>query len=123
MYLRIISIIFLSLTIVGCGKKSPIEPPDPTKLSKFEEVAQVELIWDSTITAGAGEKQARFSNILPVIRGGQLLSASVNGVVASLDKNTGKAQWSRDLGTMILAGVGEENGVTVVVTSANKVWG
>ncbi len=123
MYLRIILAVLLSLTLVACGKKSPIEPPKPTKLSKFDVSAQVLNLWDSDVAVGTSRSSFRFSTILPIISGNQLITASSNGTVAALDKDTGKVNWEIDLGHSILAGVGEGEGVSVVVGGNGKVIG
>ena len=121
MYLRIILTALLSLTLAACGKKSPIEPPKPTKLSDFDETAQVELLWDSD--AALGTSKFQFSTVLPAVTRSQIIAASENGTVVALNKDTGKVNWQIDLDHSILAGVGEGDGVSVVVTRAGKAIG
>ena len=123
MYLRIILTALLSLTLAACGKKSPIEPPKPTKLSDFDETAQVELLWDSDAALGTSKSKFQFSTVLPAVTRSQIIAASENGTVVALNKDTGKVNWQIDLDHSILAGVGEGDGVSVVVTRAGKAIG
>lgn len=120
MKLRLIIVIAICLTLVSCtsGRK---RGPDPTPLTKITASAQLVPLWSSSFASGRSNAGSKFINLLPIIVGDQIVGASADGVVASIDKINGQLRWTTELENQITAGVGEDAGTVAVVSSAREV--
>ncbi|MBS0569504.1 MAG: outer membrane protein assembly factor BamB [Proteobacteria bacterium] len=99
---RIAILLSLAVAVSGCAtikgwfnsaKKENIQPP--TALVPFTPTLEVQKLWDSHPTSGAGESGAR---VRPAYADGKLFVAGIDGDVAALDAATGRTLWSRRAG-------------------------
>lgn len=99
---RIAILLSLVVAMSGCAtikgwfnnaKKENIQPPTP--LTEFTPTLNVQKVWDTHPTSGAGESGAR---VAPVYADGKLFVAGVDGDVAALDAGSGRTIWSKRFG-------------------------
>ncbi len=119
MRIRLTIISVISILLVSCGGK-PLEP-DPAPLYRIKSSVKLESIWRSEFSSGRSQSESAFLNLLPILDEDQIVGASANGIVAAIDKHTGSVQWSIDVASNIIAGVGKADGVAAVVTEERKV--
>ncbi|HST28817.1 MAG TPA: outer membrane protein assembly factor BamB [Rudaea sp.] len=99
---RIAILLALAVATSGCAtikgwfndtKKENIQPPTP--LVQFTPTLNVQKLWDTHPTAGAGASGA---HVAPAYADGKLYVAGVNGDVAALDAASGRTLWSKRFG-------------------------
>ncbi len=75
----------------------------PVELVDINESVKIKKLWSH----GVGDGQSKgYLKIQPVISGDSIYVASADGEVVSIERNTGKEQWSVDLDVSISGGVG-----------------
>lgn len=108
------------------------------ELVDFKETLDLDKVW----SRGIGEGQNKgFSSLTPALDGDAIYAVDYEGLVVSLDRKTGKKQWSRkvnkskqglwtwlkgffvagDPNRQIVGGIAAENGLLLVATYAGEV--
>jgi outer membrane protein assembly factor BamB len=99
---RIAIVLSLAVAMSGCAtikgwfndtKKENIQPPTP--LAQFAPTLNLQKLWDTHPTSGAGESGAR---VAPAYADGKLFVAGVDGDIAALDAASGRTIWSKRFG-------------------------
>ncbi|HZW50971.1 MAG TPA: PQQ-binding-like beta-propeller repeat protein, partial [Rudaea sp.] len=99
---RIAIVLSLAVAMSGCAtikgwfndtKKENIQPPTP--LTQFAPTLNLQKLWDTHPTSGAGESGAR---VAPAYADGKLFVAGVDGDIAALDAASGRTIWSKRFG-------------------------
>ncbi len=110
MSLRSLMALSLVLSMSACSTvKGWFEMDDdedltaPVELVDINESVKIKKLWSKGIGDGQGKG---YLKIQPVISGDSIYVASADGEVVSIDRNTGKEQWSIDLDVRISGGVG-----------------
>jgi outer membrane protein assembly factor BamB len=75
----------------------------PVELVEINESVKIKKLWSKGVGDGQGKG---YLKIQPVISGDSIYVASADGEVVSIERNTGKVQWSVDLDVSISGGVG-----------------
>lgn len=75
----------------------------PVELVDINESVNIKKLWSKGVGDGQGKG---YLKIQPVVSGDSIYVASADGEVVSIDRNTGKEQWSVDLDVSISGGVG-----------------
>jgi outer membrane protein assembly factor BamB len=75
----------------------------PVELVDINESVHIKKLWAKGVGDGQGKG---YLKIQPVVSGDSIYVASADGEVVSIDRNTGKEQWSVDLDVSISGGVG-----------------
>ena len=122
MYLKLVSILVLGLSLISCGSKSAIPPPEPTPLVEFKESVGFNKNWLYKVS-NLDKKSKVFSALLPTVHRDQIIVASPDGHLASLEKSNGDVRWHVSFDEQISAGVGGDGYVAVVVSGDGKVIG
>jgi outer membrane protein assembly factor BamB len=110
MSLRSLMALSLVLSLSACSTvKGWFEMDDeddltaPVELVDINETVKIKKLWSK----GVGDGQSKgYLKIQPVISGDSIYVASADGEVVSIERNTGKEQWSVDLDVSISGGVG-----------------
>ncbi|MBB6523142.1 outer membrane protein assembly factor BamB [Pseudoteredinibacter isoporae] len=97
-----IALLLLSAVIAGCSSTDEVNL-EPMELVDFEPTVELDEVWSKDIGAG---QDARFSRLTPVISDGVLFAAGSEGEVVSLNPETGRENWSKDLDKELAGGVG-----------------
>lgn len=110
MSLRSLTALSLVLSLSACSTvKGWFEMDDeddltaPVELVDINETVKIKKLWSKSIGDGQSEG---YLKIQPVISGDSIYVASADGEVVSIERNTGKEQWSVDLEISISGGVG-----------------
>ena len=110
----VIGILFLVL--LSCSsKKDEIKPNDLPKISNQGDIT---LLWKRKLT---GAEDAYGYKLIPAFANGQILAASQNGRVFSLDAESGSVTWERELEMELSAGPGVSDTVVVVGSPEGEV--
>ena len=103
-------IVVMPLLLGGCASS---DAPKPTALQADPALFAVKEQWRLAVGATAAPLELRAV-------GSQLLVASKQGDISSVDLRTGKLQWRASLGVPLSAGVGSDGETSAVVTSENQ---
>jgi len=106
-------LLFLSLFLLSCGDKDNSEPPAP--LTKIEQALRVVVDWKTD--TGAGIETASY-NMRPLLVQDQIFSVDTEGLVKSIDTESGKVNWSTK--TKIQAITGLAGTATVILASSRN---
>ena len=101
------------LVVLALGGCASSDAPKPTALQADPALVAVKEQWRLAVGATSAHLELR-----PV--GTQLLVASKQGDVSSVDVRTGKLQWRASLGVALSAGVGSDGETSAVVTAENQ---
>ncbi len=104
----------VSLILTACGGNKlhyTQEGVEPKPQPKINSDKFLELAW--TYSTGKGFS-ASDNVLLPVVEGGTVYVAGLNGGVAALNLETGIANWQVELDTDLSAGIGAGDGLVVV---------
>lgn len=94
----------------------PIEAP--AELTEIEPVLNVRKVWDARV--GSGSELLDLA-LRPEIEGGRVYAAGRDGVVHSLDLETGRSQWRTDTELELSAGPAVGHGLLVVGSSSGRI--
>jgi len=75
----------------------------PVELVDINETVNIKKLWSKGVGDGQGKG---YLKIQPIISGDSIYVASADGEVISIERNSGKKQWSVDLDVSISGGVG-----------------
>lgn len=93
----------LILALAGCSTTDPIEQPDP--VPEISGSVDFDSIWSVSVGDGHDEE---FLQLNPLYDGRNIIAASADGVITSLEAETGKTNWERELDERIFAGPGAD---------------
>ncbi len=113
MKLRLTVIAVACLALAACGRGSRLPEPKPTALGAFTEQVTLKASWNKSLSSAGGDK---FSSLIPAVAADQIIVATSAGTVAALGKNDGAVRWSTASEGVIASGVGQGDGVAVVVS-------
>ena len=94
------------------------KPVDPAELVDFTATTAVSKLW--TANAGKGEQRLGLQQT-PVVDGGRVFAAAVEGGVRAFDLQTGKQAWQYKSELRLSGGPGAGNGLVVVGTLDGQV--
>ena len=89
-----------SLFLLSCSSKDNAEPPSP--LSEIEQPLPVLVNWKTK--TGAGIKTASY-NMRPLLVQNQIFSVNTEGLVKSIDAESGKVNWSTETAVAAITGL------------------
>ncbi len=112
-FARIILLFIVSLFLLSCGSKDNSEPPAP--LINIENALAVRIDWKTN--TGAGIETASY-NMRPLLVQNQIFSVDTEGLVKSIDAETGKVNWSAE--TDIPAITGLAGSMQVILASSRN---
>lgn len=107
----------LALALAGCSSSGSKEP-EPAELVDFEAEVALEEQWSRSVGDGQGET---YNLLTPVVYGDQIYAADVDGLVMSMERETGKVNWKTELDMQISGGVGAGYGLVLVGTLNGQV--
>lgn len=93
-------ILFASLFLLSCSSEDNTEPPTP--LSKIEQPLPVRVDWKTN--TGAGIESASY-NMRPLLVQNQIYSVNTEGLVKSIDTESGKVNWSAETEVAAITGL------------------
>ena len=120
MKLRLLIVVAISLVVVSCAGRDRKAAPSPTPLTATSAIVQLNQSWQSSSSA-SGSNQGKFLTLLPALSSDRIISASSDGTVSAVSKDKPSLLWSSSLDEDISAGVGEADGVVVVVSESGTV--
>ena len=120
MKLRLLIVVAISLVLVSCAGRDRKAAPSPTPLTATSAIVQLNQSWQSSRSA-SGSNQGKFLTLLPALSSDRIISASPDGTVSAVSKDKPSLLWSSSLDEDISAGVGEADGVVVVVSDSGTV--
>lgn len=97
-----IALLLMSAIISACSSTDEVNI-EPMELVDFEAAVELKEAWSKDIGAG---QDTRFSRLTPALDGDTLYAAGSEGEVVSLNAQTGKELWSKDLDRELAGGVG-----------------
>lgn len=104
-----------ALLLSGCAALNPFaaSAPEPAELTAIEPSVQLDVRWQARVGASAGY------TFHPAVVGDAVYAAGHDGSVARLQD--GQAVWRVDVDTQLSAGVGADERLAVVVSTAGDV--
>ncbi|HEY1036945.1 MAG TPA: outer membrane protein assembly factor BamB [Pseudoxanthomonas sp.] len=122
---RLLTAAMLVAALGGCstvkgwfGKKADDKPTEPAELVDFTATVSVSKLWSAN--AGKGEKRLGLQQA-PVVDGGRVYAAAVEGGVRAFDLQTGKQVWQYKSDLRLSGGPGAGEGLVVVGTLDGQV--
>ncbi|WP_434458329.1 outer membrane protein assembly factor BamB [Stutzerimonas urumqiensis] len=109
---KVAALLSLAAIAAGCSSNSSKEP-EPSELVEFEHEVQLDEQWSRSIGEGQGET---YNRLMPVVYGDQLYVTDVEGLVVSVDRESGKVNWKVELDEPVSGGVGAGYGLVLVGT-------
>ena len=119
-----IAILLLGIAVSGCStiggwfSDDDDEANQPAELVDIVEQVRIKTLWSTGVGDGQGDT---FNHLQMVINGDVLYAAGADGVVAALDKNTGKRRWRENLDVPLTGGVGYGEGMVLIGTADGEV--
>lgn len=120
----------------GCSKLDDYmlgkdNTPKPKDLKEIQDKVKVTNNW--SVSVGKASKSKEYLRLQPVVQGGTIYTADVNGLVQAVNKNNGDIKWTTALKYGLVSGptvangyiaVGTNNSSIVVLNQANgkKLW-
>jgi len=105
-------------TITGWFSDDEFDPREPVELQKINEQVKLKSRWSRGVGDGQGDGLYRIN---PVLVSGNLYVASAEGRVSSVDAETGRVRWKRDLDLALSGGVGHHGNSIFVGASEGLV--
>ena len=105
-------------TITGWFSDDEFDPREPVELQKIVEQVNLKSRWSRGVGDGQGDGLYRIN---PVLVNGNLYVASAEGRVSSVDAETGRVRWKRDLDLALSGGVGHHGNSIFVGASEGLV--
>jgi len=105
-------------TITGWFSDDEFDPREPVELQKIVEQVNLKSRWSRGVGDGQGDGLYRIN---PVLVSGNLYVASAEGRVSSVDAETGRVRWKRDLDLALSGGVGHHGNSIFVGASEGLV--
>ena len=105
-------------TITGWFSDDEFDPREPVELQKIVEQVKLKSRWSRGVGDGQGDGLYRIN---PVLVNGNLYVASAEGRVSSVDAETGRVRWKRDLDLALSGGVGHHGNSIFVGASEGLV--
>ena len=105
-------------TITGWFSDDEFDPREPVELQKIVEQVKLKSRWSRGVGDGQGDGLYRIN---PVLVSGNLYVASAEGRVSSVDAETGRVRWKRDLDLALSGGVGHHGNSIFVGASEGLV--
>ena len=100
------------LGLAGCSSDGD-EPIEPNPLPDFKQEVSLKESWSRRIGDGQGEA---WLHLKPAVVGDTIFSAGAAGRVMSLDRGTGRVNWSVNAGRRISGGAGAGEGLVLLGT-------
>ena len=97
--LRQIGIVALVAVIAGCNSAPTVVPAE---LTRIESTRSAKTVWAKGVGGGGERPAVRFA---PYVTDDTVYSASASGQVSSLNRLTGEANWTVDIGRDLTAGI------------------
>lgn len=92
--------------------------PPPNRLTSFKTEAQVRNLWYTSTGFGMNTD---YLKLVPAMSERSVVTADKDGIVAAIDKETGKKLWRTNTGLSISAGPGANNDLVVIGSSKGEV--
>ena len=112
MKFRISVILILILVLSACGRTSRLPPLKPTPLQEISVQVNLNLKWSKTVSTS---KDSQFLTLLPIRSADRIFVATQSGLIAAISKDDGQTLWTASVESGVTSGVGEAQGVVVVV--------
>lgn len=100
----------LMMALAGCSTNEPIEQPDP--VPEIEGSVEFDSVW--SVSVGDGH-DGEFLQLNPLFDGQNIIAASADGVLTSLNAENGSTNWERELDERIFAGPGADGNQLYIV--------
>ena len=97
---QVVSLFFALLFLLSCGSDDNSEPP--AALTKIEKPLSVSIDWKTN--TGAGIETASY-NMRPLLLQNQIFSVDTEGLVKSIDTESGKVKWSAKTDVAAITGL------------------
>ncbi len=88
----------------GCSTNEPFEEPAP--LPEVVNSVSLDEVWSTSVGDGYDDE---YLHLQPLVTASNLYAVSADGEFVSVDPESGKRQWERDLDRRIMAGVGGDS--------------
>ena len=114
-FFRSLLVVSLSLGITACSMFSSDdeEVRTPKVLTDFEASVELREVWSRNIGEGVREG---YEQLEPSVFGDAVYAVAADGVVTSVEMDTGKVLWSQKLGVKVGAGINALQGMLLLGT-------
>lgn len=107
----------LALCVVaGCSSAPTIVPAE---LTQIESTRGAKTVWSSKVGGGGDRPAVRFA---PFVTEDTVYTASASGKVSSLDRESGSANWSVNVGRNLTAGISGDDNLLFVANGDGEVF-
>lgn len=94
----------LLVMMAGCSSNEPFEEPAP--LPEVVDSVSLDEVWSTSVGDGFDDE---YLHLQPLVTPDNLYAVSADGEFVSIDPESGKRQWERELDRRIMAGVGGDS--------------
>lgn len=120
---RLLVLLALTTALSACSLNpanwfSEDELNPPTLLVDIPAELTLRREWSENIGNGQGDK---FTEITPSIDGDTIYAASVDGIVAAIDINSGDMRWEVEIEEVVTGGVGSGDGLVMIATEGAEI--
>ncbi len=109
---------WLALAVLTAGCSSNSKEPKPAPLPDFKPEIRLQTQWSRDVGAGQGDT---YNRLTPAVYGEQIYAADVEGRVTSLERSSGKVNWTVKLKVPVSGGVGAGYGLVLLGTLEGEV--
>lgn len=92
------------VVLSGCSSNEPFEEPAP--LPEVVDSVTLDDVWSTSVGDGYDDE---YLHLQPLVTTDNLYAVSADGELVSIDPESGKRQWERELDQRIMAGVGGDS--------------
>jgi len=117
--LKKLSLMVLPLAVVACSSFFEKDnTPPPRKLVQFSPEITPRLLWSTRASSGSGDE---YLKLQPAISENAIYTTSLNGVITSIDRATGRTNWRTNTGLTLTSGAGVGDGIVAAGSRQGEV--
>lgn len=119
-FFRSLLVVTLSLGMAACSmfSRDDEEVRIPEALTDFDASVELREVWSRNIGEGVRDG---YEQLVPTVFGDAVYAVSADGIVTSVDMETGKIQWSEKLGVKVGGGINAMQGMLLLGTLDGRV--
>lgn len=111
-------VVAMTVLLTACGFFDKDNTPIPTPLTNFTPEVKPHLMWSTRTGGGSSDEYLKMS---PAMGTEAIYTASVKGLVTSINKTTGRVNWQNNTHLDMIGGPGAGDGIVVATSRQGDV--